>query len=62
MQHFRGKLLGLVAADLTKLINKDKCTKTTDLYKRWHNMIWMKFILRNKGLSFNNDANLESKF
>jgi len=22
MQHFRGKLLGLVAADLTKLINK----------------------------------------
>jgi len=23
MQHFRGKLLGLVAADLTKLINKD---------------------------------------
>jgi len=23
MEHFRGKLLGLVAADLTKLINKD---------------------------------------
>jgi len=58
MQHFRGKLLGLVAADLTKLINKDKCTETTDLYKRWHNKIGMKNFLRNKGLSFN-DANLE---
>jgi len=23
MQHFRGELLGYVAADLTKLINKD---------------------------------------
>jgi len=34
MQHFRGKLLGLVVVDLTKLTNKDKCTKTTDLYKR----------------------------
>jgi len=34
MQHFRGKLLGLVAANLTKLTNKDKCTETTDLYKR----------------------------
>jgi len=43
MQHFRGKLLGLVAADLTKLINKDKCTETTDLYKRWYNMIEMNF-------------------
>jgi len=31
MQHFRGKLLGLVVAELTKLINKDKCTETTDL-------------------------------
>jgi len=39
MQHFREKLLDLVAVDLTKLINKDKCTKTTELYKRWHN-IW----------------------
>jgi len=29
MQHFGGKLLGLVAADVTKLINKDKCTNTT---------------------------------
>jgi len=29
MQHFRGKLLGLVAADITKLINKEKCTETT---------------------------------
>jgi len=29
MQHFREKLLDLVAVDLTKLINKDKCTKTT---------------------------------
>jgi len=29
MQHFRGKLLGLVAANVTKLINKDKCTDTT---------------------------------
>ena len=36
MQHFRGKLLGLVAADVTKLINKDKdrCRETTNLYKR----------------------------
>jgi len=34
MQHFRGKLLGLVAAVLTKLINKDKYTETTNLYKR----------------------------
>jgi len=43
MQHFREKLLCLVAADLTKLINKDKYyTKTADLYKRWHNMIGMK--------------------
>ena len=31
MQHFRGKLSGLVVADVTKLINKDKCTETTDL-------------------------------
>jgi len=30
MQHFRGKLLGLVAADITKLINKDKVS----LFKR----------------------------
>jgi len=29
MQHFRGKLLCLVVADVTKLINKDKCTDTT---------------------------------
>jgi len=29
MHHLRGKLLGLVAADVTKLINKDKCTDTT---------------------------------
>jgi len=43
MQHFRGKLLGLVAANLTKLTNKDKCTETTDLYKRWRNMIGMNF-------------------
>jgi len=34
MQHFIGKLLGLVAADVTKLINKDKCTETRNLYKR----------------------------
>ena len=61
MQHFRGKLLGLVVAELTKLINKDKCTETTYLYKRWHNKIGMKFVLRNKRLSFN-DANLEPKF
>jgi len=33
MQHFKGKLLGLVAANITKLINKNKCTKTIDLYK-----------------------------
>jgi len=26
MQYFRGKLLGLVVVDVTKLINKDKCT------------------------------------
>jgi len=57
MQHFRGKLLGLVVADLTKLIKKDKCTETTYLYKRWHNRIGMKFFWRNKGLLFN-DANL----
>ena len=56
MQHFRGKLLGLVAADVTKLINKDKCTETTNLYNR----IVMNFFLRNKGLL--NDANLETKF
>jgi len=43
MQHFRGKSLSLVAADQTKLINKDKCTETIDLYKRWHNMIGMNF-------------------
>jgi len=61
MQHFRGKLLGLVVADLTKLINKDKCTKTRDLYKRWHSKIGMRFISWNKGLLFN-DANLEPKF
>jgi len=29
MHHLRGKLLGLVAADVTKLINKDKCPDTT---------------------------------
>jgi len=58
MQHFRGKLLGLVVADLTKLINKDKCIETTDLYNR----IGMNFFLKNKGLSFNNNANLEPKF
>ena len=29
MQHFRGKLLGLIAADVTKLINKDKWTDAT---------------------------------
>jgi len=39
LQHFRGKLLGLVAADVTKLINNDKCWETTNLYKRWHNRI-----------------------
>jgi len=61
MQHFRGKLLGLVAADITKLINKDKCTETIDLYKRWHNIIGMKYSLRNKRLSLN-DTNLKSKF
>ena len=54
MQHFRGKLLGLVAAELTKL-------ETIDLYKRLHNRIGMNLLLRNKGLSFN-DANLEPKF
>jgi len=43
MLHFRGNLLCFVAADITKLINKDKCTKTTDLYKRWHNKIEMIF-------------------
>jgi len=43
MQHFRGKLLGLVAANVTKLINKDKCTETTYLYKRWYNRIVMNF-------------------
>jgi len=41
MQHFREKLFGLVAANVTKLINNDKCRETTNLYKRWHNMIWM---------------------
>jgi len=29
MQHFREKLLDLVAVDVTKLINKDKCKNTT---------------------------------
>jgi len=29
MRHFREKLLGLVAADVTKLMNKDNCTDTT---------------------------------
>jgi len=43
MQHIRGKLLGLVAADITKLINKDKYTETTDLYKWRHNKIGMNF-------------------
>jgi len=43
MQHFRGKLLSLVAANVTKLINKDKCRETTNLYKWWHNIIEMNF-------------------
>jgi len=42
MQHFREKLLGLVVVDVTKLINKDKCTDTTGY--EWF------FFLRNKGL------------
>jgi len=46
MQHFIGILLGLVAADLTKLINNDKCTETTNLYKRWHNRIGMKYFFK----------------
>jgi len=59
MQHFRGKLSGLVVTDVTKLINKDKCTETTDLYKRWHNRIRIFFFfLRNKVVY----ANLETKF
>jgi len=34
MQHFRGKLLGYVGADLIKLINKEKLVKKKSLQKQ----------------------------